>query len=68
MYSVVFISTPLGDCGGHYSKYHASIRQVLTASSTGVALMPLFIESARSVAMIKYSMHAVKAETEYPNH
>ena len=50
-----------------WSAYHASIQQVVTAPCTVVTLMPLFLECAHSVAMIKHSMNVVKAATEYPN-
>ena len=50
-----------------WSAYHASIQQVVTAPSTIVALMPLFLECAHSVTMIKHSMNVVKAATEYLN-
>jgi len=49
------------------SAYHASIQQVVTATCTVVTLMPLFLEYAHSVAMIKHSMNVVKAATEYLN-
>jgi len=52
---------------GSWSAYHASIQQVVTAPCTVVTLMPLFLECAHSVAMIKHSMNVVKAATEYLN-
>ena len=32
------------------------------------ALLPLFLESAHAVAMIKYSFHVIKSAIEHLNH
>ena len=50
-----------------WSAYHMSIQTTETPPSAIIALLPLFVENAHSVAMIKHSMDVVKAVVNYLN-
>ena len=47
--------------------YHASIWTTEIPPAANNALLPLFLESAHSVAMIKHSMDIVKTSVQYLN-
>lgn len=47
--------------------HHASIQEVVIPPPAIIALMPLFLESAHSVAMIKHSMTVVQAAVKHLN-
>ena len=50
-----------------WSAYHASIQTTEIPSAAINALLPLFLENAHSVAMIKHSMDIVKTSVQYLN-
>lgn len=50
-----------------WAAFHASVHQPSRDPPTAVALLPLFEESAHSVAMIKHSMDVVKATIQHLN-
>jgi len=50
-----------------WAAYHASVEQAAETLTTRVALMPLFLECAYSVTIIKHHMNVVKSATEYLN-
>ena len=50
-----------------WSAYHASIQTTEIPPATINALLPLFLENAHSVAMIKHSMDIVKTSVQYLN-
>ena len=49
------------------SAYHASIQEAVIPPATINVLLPLFLESAHSVAMIKHSMMIVQAAVQHLN-
>ena len=50
-----------------WSAYHASIQEAIIPPAAINALLPLFLESAHSVAMIKHSMIIVKEAIQHLN-
>ncbi|XP_072178978.1 uncharacterized protein [Diadema setosum] len=50
-----------------WSAYHASFQKALIPPAAINALLPLFVDSAHSVAMIKHSMTIVKAAIQHLN-
>ena len=50
-----------------WSAYHASIQKTEIPPVAINALLPLFLENAHSVAMIKHSMDIVKTSVQYLN-
>ena len=50
-----------------WSAYHADIQQAVIPPAAIVALLPLFLENAHSVAMIRHSMDVVKAAVQHLN-
>jgi hypothetical protein len=50
-----------------WSAYHADIQSAVIPSAAINALLPLFLESAHSVAMIKHSMTIVRAAIQHLN-
>ena len=50
-----------------WSAYHASIQTTEIPSAAIIALLPLFLENAHSVAMIKLSMDIVKTSVQHLN-
>ena len=50
-----------------WAAYEASLQPLFTDGTTNVALMPLFLENAHSVAMILHSMNVVKAVIHHIN-
>ena len=51
----------------HWSAYHASIQKTEIPPAVINALLPLLLENAHSVAMIKHSMDIVKTLVQYLN-
>ena len=51
----------------HWSAYHASIQKTEIPPAAINALLPLLLENAHSVAMIKYSMDIVKTLVQHLN-
>ena len=50
-----------------WSAYHANIQDKAIPAAAIIALLPLFMDSAHSVAMIKHSMTIVQATIQYLN-
>ena len=50
-----------------WSAYHARIQTTEIPPAAIIALLPLFLENAHSVAMIKHSMDIVKTSVQYLN-
>ena len=50
-----------------WSAYHAGIQVAANPPAAIIALLPLFLDSAHSVAMIKHSMTIVKAAVQHLN-
>ena len=50
-----------------WSAYHANIQEMLISPAAINSLMPLFVDSAHSVAMIKHSMTIVQAAIQHLN-
>ncbi len=50
-----------------WSAYHASIQNGIVPPPAIIALLPLFVENAHSVAMIKHSMTVVQAAVAHLN-
>ena len=50
-----------------WSAYHANIQTTVIPPAAINALLPLFLENAHSVAMIKHSMDIVKTSVQYLN-
>ena len=50
-----------------WSAYHANIQEMLIPPAAINSLMPLFVDSAHSVAMIKHSMTIVQAAIQHLN-
>ncbi|KAK3880702.1 hypothetical protein Pcinc_014857 [Petrolisthes cinctipes] len=50
-----------------WSAYHAHVQQTVTPPAAINALLPLFVHSAHSVAMIRHSMDIVKAAIQLVN-
>lgn len=59
--------TPDGEEWLTWYAHHASIQQGVMQSPTTAALLPLFMESAHSVAMIKHSIHITRSLTQHLN-
>ena len=50
-----------------WSAYHASVQEAIIPPSAINTLLPLFVDSAHSIAMIKHSMIIVKAVVQHLN-
>ena len=50
-----------------WSAYHSSMQEAVIPPPAINALLPLFLDSARSVAMIKHSMEIVRAAVQHLN-
>ena len=50
-----------------WSAYHASIQDTVMPPAAINALLPLFLDSAHSIAMIKHSMTIVQAAVQHVN-
>ena len=50
-----------------WSAYYASIQEVFIPPSAIIALLPLFLERAHSIATIKHSMTVVQAAVQHLN-
>ena len=50
-----------------WSAYHASIQETVIPPAAINVLLPLFLESAHSVTMIKHSMTIVQAAVQHLN-
>ena len=50
-----------------WAAYHASLQAPIVDPPATIALMPLFLENAHSVAMIKHSMNVVKEAVQHLN-
>ena len=50
-----------------WSAYHADMHQAIIPPAAINALLPLFLDNAHSVAMIRHSMDIVKAAVEHLN-
>jgi len=61
------LEKPTADGWISWSAYHADVQQAVIPPAAISALLPLFLDNAHSVAMIRHSMDVVKAAVQYLN-